>query len=71
MTTLNPVVCRWVLRRDGFSDVHIRLRSDGKYEYMYKVDLYGKWYWEEITRLSVDEILRDIARWGKILPAYE
>ena len=59
---MNPETDRWTLRKDGFTDMIVRKRLSGIYEWLAYKSFHSD-RWEEIT-LPIEIIERDIAEWG-------
>lgn len=57
MTTMNPTIQEWILKKEGYNSIPIRKRFDGTYEWK----LFSKW---EKINVPLEIIERDIAEWG-------
>lgn len=64
MTTMNPSIKEWMLKKENYTSIPIRKRLDGTYEWK----LFSKW---EIINVPLDVIERDIAEYGEVTYEYE
>ena len=60
MTTMNPTVQEWILKKEGYTPIPIRKRFDGHYEWK----LFSKW---ETCNVPLEIIERDIAKYGEAM----